>query len=137
MSKLVASNFVAPLYFLTVKYTIGSTFIHLTAFSNDAGETTAEGSDFNPLGDLASGSADIPTGASLLTLSLTYLQDMKVEDDEEIVYVLNSVDGPIGDMVVGTTATITCIITDDDDGIIAKSEHSFFLRNADIFFAFH
>ncbi|KAJ8022639.1 hypothetical protein HOLleu_37599 [Holothuria leucospilota] len=87
------------------------------SFFNDAGETTAEGSDFDPLGDLASGSADIPTGASLLTFSLTYLQDMKVEDDEEIVYVLNSVDGPVGDMVVGTTATITCIITDDDDAI--------------------
>lgn len=79
--------------------------------------TSAESGDYTPYGDLASSPIDIPTGVTMDTFSLTYIEDAKVEDDEEIVFVLTSVDGA-GATTVGATATVTCTITDNDDGII-------------------
>ncbi|KAJ8022640.1 Fibulin-1 [Holothuria leucospilota] len=88
------------------------------SYSIDTGGTTAESGDYSPYGDLSNSVINIQAGVPSQTFSLTYIDDMKVENDEEIVFILKSVGGP-GATTVGPTATTTCSILDNDDAMLA------------------
>lgn len=97
-----------------------------------SGSATAD-EDFESL----DGSITIPAGASTVSETIIFLEDDKVESDEEITITLVSAQGS-KEFLTGTTS-ITIIIADNDsfayeNGIFVVHEGSFFGGNASISF---